>query len=207
MSRQSYEQLIAENIAWLLSMPRTLERDHIELVLRASPNHEYPLEPTVAATRYAYMHNALQETRAQVAKLQDTLTMVKAERDVWSGEACKQEQANGKGLCGGCRHCYPQIIADLQAQLLKAQLDLAMAQLSNAPARAPALPSSSPLPEPASEEIEEVLEELWEEYAALTREIELHSLGDRPSSPGVRTLQRHSELRALLASHPRKGDI
>lgn len=41
MNRASYEQLIAEDVAWLLAQPRTLERDHIETVLRASPGREY----------------------------------------------------------------------------------------------------------------------------------------------------------------------
>ncbi len=30
----AYRKLIDENIEWLLSQPRTLERDHIEIVLR-----------------------------------------------------------------------------------------------------------------------------------------------------------------------------
>jgi hypothetical protein len=30
----AYKKLIDENIAWLLAQPRTLERDHIEQVLR-----------------------------------------------------------------------------------------------------------------------------------------------------------------------------
>lgn len=30
----AYKRLVDENIEWLLSQPRTLERDHIELILR-----------------------------------------------------------------------------------------------------------------------------------------------------------------------------
>ena len=42
LNKLGYEQLINEDIAWLETIPRTLERDHIILVLRASINHEYP---------------------------------------------------------------------------------------------------------------------------------------------------------------------
>lgn len=42
LNRTAYERLIAENIEWLLKQPRTLERDHIECILRNSPDKEYP---------------------------------------------------------------------------------------------------------------------------------------------------------------------
>jgi hypothetical protein len=42
MNRWAYEKVVAEDIAWLLIQPRTLERDHIEQVLRDSPRHLYP---------------------------------------------------------------------------------------------------------------------------------------------------------------------
>lgn len=35
---------------------------------------------------------------------------LKAERDVWSGEACREEQTAGKGPCGGCRYCLPGLL-------------------------------------------------------------------------------------------------
>lgn len=50
LTRAGYEQLIAEDIAWLLQQPRTLERDHIEAVLRASPAREYERAEGVVST-------------------------------------------------------------------------------------------------------------------------------------------------------------
>lgn len=41
MDRESYERLIREDIAWLNTMPRTLERDHIIDVLNDSINRIY----------------------------------------------------------------------------------------------------------------------------------------------------------------------
>lgn len=41
MNRAAYERLIAEDIEWLLKQPRTLERAHIELILRLSPDDQY----------------------------------------------------------------------------------------------------------------------------------------------------------------------
>jgi len=46
MTRKAYEQLIQENIDWLLKMPRTLERNHIIKVLRVSPDREYGEAPS-----------------------------------------------------------------------------------------------------------------------------------------------------------------
>ncbi len=41
MNRRTYEELIAENLDWLLKQPQSLERDHIELIVRRSANHEF----------------------------------------------------------------------------------------------------------------------------------------------------------------------
>lgn len=41
MNRTTYEQLISEDLEWLLKQPRSLERDHIEAIVRRSVDHEY----------------------------------------------------------------------------------------------------------------------------------------------------------------------
>jgi hypothetical protein len=43
LNRAAYEKLIAEDIEWVSAQPKTLERDHIVQVLRASPGLEYDL--------------------------------------------------------------------------------------------------------------------------------------------------------------------
>ena len=43
LTRAAYEQLIAEDLDWLLKQPRTLERDHIALIVRRSPEDIYGL--------------------------------------------------------------------------------------------------------------------------------------------------------------------
>jgi hypothetical protein len=65
--------------------------------------------------------------RAELDALRWQLETAKAERDVWSGEACKQEQANGKGPCGACRHCLPAAVEALGWELNSARLNLAEA--------------------------------------------------------------------------------
>jgi len=47
LNKLGYQQLIDEDIAWLETMPRTLERDHIIAVLKASVEHEYPTPQVV----------------------------------------------------------------------------------------------------------------------------------------------------------------
>jgi len=50
LNRAAYEKLITENLAWLDSMPRTLERDHIQLIVQLSPEREFgPKEPVDVA--------------------------------------------------------------------------------------------------------------------------------------------------------------
>ena len=41
LNRPAYRQMIEEDLQWLLAQPRTLERDHIEAIVRASEEHEY----------------------------------------------------------------------------------------------------------------------------------------------------------------------
>jgi hypothetical protein len=42
INRAAFVQLIEEDIAWLEKQPRSLERDHIEAVLRDAPSIYYP---------------------------------------------------------------------------------------------------------------------------------------------------------------------
>jgi hypothetical protein len=59
MNRASYERMIAENIEWLEQQPRTLERDHVIAIVKASADHEYgagtpePAPATCATCQYA----------------------------------------------------------------------------------------------------------------------------------------------------------
>jgi hypothetical protein len=46
LNREAYQKLIDEDVAWLEQQPRTLERDHVIAVLRASVDHEYPRKKT-----------------------------------------------------------------------------------------------------------------------------------------------------------------
>jgi hypothetical protein len=51
MNRQAYERLVAEDIEWLQQQPRTLERDHIEAILKGSVSYYYPEPPSRQPTR------------------------------------------------------------------------------------------------------------------------------------------------------------
>lgn len=44
LNKPAYEQLVAEDLEWLSKQPRTLERDHVEVIVRASVDHCYPPE-------------------------------------------------------------------------------------------------------------------------------------------------------------------
>lgn len=47
LNRDAYAQLVAEDIAWLRKQPRSLEREHILLILQGSIKDEYgPIDPS-----------------------------------------------------------------------------------------------------------------------------------------------------------------
>lgn len=48
LNRRAYERMIEENLTWLMSQPRTLERDHIEAIVRRSADHEYRPPPSIS---------------------------------------------------------------------------------------------------------------------------------------------------------------
>lgn len=44
LNRKSYARLIQEDIEWLMKQPRTLERDHIKMILKWSINELYGVD-------------------------------------------------------------------------------------------------------------------------------------------------------------------
>lgn len=53
MSRDSYRDIIAENLDWLAKQPRTLEREHIRTIVEHSERHEYDDAERIAALEAA----------------------------------------------------------------------------------------------------------------------------------------------------------
>ncbi len=51
MTREAYDKMIREDLAWLEKQPRTLEREHIILIVKHSADHEYLHTPVVEAAR------------------------------------------------------------------------------------------------------------------------------------------------------------
>lgn len=51
LNRHAYQRLIDEDLEWLLKQPRTLERDHIEAIVRASLHNEYVLRQAAEAAQ------------------------------------------------------------------------------------------------------------------------------------------------------------
>lgn len=45
LNREGYEKLIQEDLEWLRKQPRTLEREHIELIVSQSPDQLYGKKP------------------------------------------------------------------------------------------------------------------------------------------------------------------
>ena len=45
MTREAFQKLIDENLAWLRELPQSPERDHIDIIVRQCVDHYYPPEP------------------------------------------------------------------------------------------------------------------------------------------------------------------
>ena len=56
------------------------------------------------------------DANTRTANLQHQLEVAYAERDVWSGLACKEEMETGTGPCGACQYCLPTIVKDLRTE-------------------------------------------------------------------------------------------
>lgn len=53
LNRHAYQRLIDENLEWLSKQPRSLERDHIEGIIKRSLHHEYEVAEQFDALRKA----------------------------------------------------------------------------------------------------------------------------------------------------------
>lgn len=51
LNKSAYSKLVEEDIAWLESLPRTLERDHVVAILRESIDAFYPSPNYVVPSR------------------------------------------------------------------------------------------------------------------------------------------------------------
>lgn len=79
LTRAAYEALVAENIVWLQSLPRTLERDHVIMIVQRSPESEYgPAVPDGCAredlqARVEHWQHAAKHHHACARELEDEL--------------------------------------------------------------------------------------------------------------------------------------
>ncbi len=44
LNKQAYTKLVLDDLAWLMNQPKSLERDHIALILNDSIDRMYPKE-------------------------------------------------------------------------------------------------------------------------------------------------------------------
>lgn len=49
LNREAYEKLIAEDLAWLRCQRRTLEQQHIEVILKSAVAYEFDITKRIAA--------------------------------------------------------------------------------------------------------------------------------------------------------------
>lgn len=105
LTRDSYEKLIAEDLAWLEKQPRTLEREHVKAIVTVSPAYEYGSNADAVhlATSNLSLQRKLKEARgiasqavgdrqaaeAEVARVREINDLYARQRD-WA-EAAKAE--------------------------------------------------------------------------------------------------------------------
>lgn len=119
LNRSAYEQLIEEDVAWCEQQPRTLERDHVILVLRASVDYEYNAEGDPRDDEAAILRARVAELEAALAAAQEANRRARlALEDIASGRTCGDKSWSREGVvqclnrpggdvgaCGGCFAC------------------------------------------------------------------------------------------------------
>lgn len=73
LGRSGYQLLVDGDLAWLDQQPRTLERDHIRIVLEASVDLLYPGEGSEVSrlrARVAELETEVDRLRARIAALE-----------------------------------------------------------------------------------------------------------------------------------------
>ncbi len=77
LTRAAYEKMIAENREWLSRQPRTLEREHVDLILQRSADHEYGEASTLRA-QLAETERRLTESREAESLVSTRLAAVES---------------------------------------------------------------------------------------------------------------------------------
>ena len=83
LTRSAYETLIREDLAWLEKQPRTLEREHIALIVKDSVRQEYDERETLQHALFALKallsyHDAIGEEADDVDVKRAVAVLVKA---------------------------------------------------------------------------------------------------------------------------------
>jgi hypothetical protein len=101
INRDAYEKLVDKNLAWLESVPRTLERDHVIAIVRNSPDMYYGNKEKIAALT-AQLAAESKRAESMSEELQELRGMVHTCPDC--GQSCK-----------GCE-CYDKKLAAAEAR-------------------------------------------------------------------------------------------
>lgn len=109
INRETYQKLIDENIAWLIQQPRSLERDHIESILRLEVHVQYGLRDVLGETR-----QRLQEQEAIVASHV-------AERDNWQRNL-EAARARIRSFSEAIAAERAELVRLLESKMTKAQI-------------------------------------------------------------------------------------
>ena|SRR5688572_21499065 len=96
LNRPAYERLIQEDIEWLLTMPRTLEREHIEALLRDSANVYYP-------NGDPWPTNGRPPMPAPTWGLSENIKVLPPEGKTW----CRAQVSDARGVTDDCGSPLP----------------------------------------------------------------------------------------------------
>lgn len=94
LNRSAYEQLVAEDLAWLDQQPRSLERDHIRVIVQASVNLIYgPPPQPVGAGCWEVYDNGVWTVRPATENARAG--------DVWGTEEAARQEAQRRNAEAG----------------------------------------------------------------------------------------------------------
>lgn len=89
MNKQAYEKMIAEDLEWLAKQPRSLERDHIEYIVKGSVEHLYPTREQAESSNCVCEYCQQRRNEGELSTIHDAGISKRATREH------KPEQADG----------------------------------------------------------------------------------------------------------------
>lgn len=98
LTKEAYRNLIREDLTWLESVPRTLERDHVIAIVKASEAHEYGSQSSTEELTETKRKLALAEVELKAQNEKNLHTMLALGTEMEMRKAAESRAKELEGL-------------------------------------------------------------------------------------------------------------